>query len=137
MTTDHHKARRTGPARSSSIGTLLYVMLGPIVWAAHLGVIYAFQSVACAVARDAVMADKATELSAFVIAGATLVAFAALCLCAVFRYRAAALFGAAAWPEIQQRAHASMMRSLVLLSAFAVAAQAGVALLVPTCGTLR
>lgn len=120
----------------STMQTIAYLLFGPIVWAAHLTLIYGAQSVACAVLapslRPAFGALDAVQLTIVV---ATI---AALLIVAVGWYALTNPGGAMSegkdegTPFIEDT-----MRLLVVLSAFGISAAGSAALVLPTCDALR
>jgi hypothetical protein len=115
--------------KRSGIGTVVYMVLGLIIWAAHLTVIYASQSALCA--------RGIAGMVPYVVAAATVVALAVLATLVAMPRRFAALIGAANWEEAQQRFCDRLAVALAGLSLFAVAAEGAAILFVSTCATLR
>lgn len=119
----------TSRRADTAAGALLYLLLGPILWAGHLTAIYGTQSVLCAkAAADAVPA---------IIAVVTALALALIAVAVLAPSRTARLFAGSAWSESTQRFMRNAMVTLALLSAFGIAAQGAIALFIPTCPALR
>lgn len=120
---------RTSVPRSSTVGTVVHIVIGPVIWAAHLMVIYASQSALCA-------RSLAAPVPVVVIA-ATMVAAAGLVLAAALPSRVAILFRASDWPAPRQRFNNHLSVVLAVLSLLAVCAEGATAILVASCGALR
>jgi hypothetical protein len=119
----------TEPAGRPAASTIIYVLIGPIVWALHFFALYGPQSMLCA--------RGLPEAVPPIVAVATLAAAATL-LFAIWRPgRLARLMRADGWPQAPQQFLRHVMQALAVLSLFAVAAAAAVALFVPSCAALR
>lgn len=115
------------------VGTILFMLFGPIVWAVHLGVSYALHAALCA-------ADDRLPLSPsdlpWLLGGAT--AIAALALAAALAIPGTVRTTLRAVNEGEQAAFATtVMRILSLLSLFGVAYFGLAMLVVPVCLPLR
>jgi hypothetical protein len=111
------------------MGIVFAVLFGPLVWAAHLVVLYGVHASVCAAASK--VGGQPDSLLP-VLAVATLIALALVSLPLVFAKRFAGFVSARA-PEDESRFLLMLMRWLAALSAVAVVAS-GIALLtVPPC----
>jgi hypothetical protein len=112
--------------------TLFGVLFGPIVWAAHLTLIYGLQSVACALASPspALLGLDPVQLAIAALTAAALLAIAAHS--AVARQPA----GNTGEEELAAFLDGAMLL-LALLSAFGITGQGGAALIIPACPPLR
>ena len=118
-----------GPGRST-VGTLVYLLIGPVIWAAHFMTVYAAQGWLCAIgaAQDRIIA------AVFALTLPPLLALAA----ALFMPAGLArLLRASDWGEETQHFLAGAMRLLSLLSLLAVLYFATAAALLPACPALR
>lgn len=109
-----------------------YSLLGPLLWAAHLGILYGVHHVACVASRNA------AEVWAWVATGAATTLFVA------------ALIVQIVWPAAVLRAFGApieetdlgvflmpVARWLSALSIFGVVAAAGAVVVLPVCHELR
>jgi hypothetical protein len=112
------------------MGIILAVLFGPIVWAAHLLVLYGAHAVVCAAAART---GDTTALLVPVFASTTALALALAALPLLMPRRLVGLFHWRGHAEGEDRFLQSLMRWLAGLSLVAVAAN-GIALLtVPVC----
>jgi hypothetical protein len=119
----------TGSVRYA-MGTLMFLCLGPLIWAADLTVIYGTQSSLCAFGGP-------TPLVTMLVIGCSVVAALLTVLVArrptpVFRVLVGAPAGGEQWPFLQ-----GLMQMLSGLSVLAIAYFAIAAALLPACGALR
>lgn len=114
----------------STLGTIAFLLLGPIVWAVHFGALYGVQSVACAVASSGGAARP--WIIAFILV-ATIIALAVLGASLARPRHFEALLHARTWPEHQLAFQRRAMRVLVILSVFAVAAPATALPIIDAC----
>ena len=113
----------------SNLGTLLYFLTGPLVWALHFGVLYAGQSMLCAL-------GAASPVSAFVTI-VTLFALAFIAFALVVPDILRDGQGAQHWAEEVQIFLDSAMRILAFLSGMGVIWGGITAFLLPACAALR
>ena len=99
----------------STVGTLVFILLGPIIWAAHLTLMYAAQSVLCARGLSGPVP--------LVVAGTTLIGCAALIVVMVAPSGTARMLNAAHWREPQGTFNARLAVLLAALSLFGVCAE--------------
>lgn len=120
----------------STAGTVLYMLLGPVLWAAHFTIAYAAHWSLCATG----LADIriiGIGIVPMIITLATLAMLAVLAWASLRPRRAARIFRAGGWENPAQSFHASVMRLLALLSAFGIIAAALSPLMLPVCTGLR
>ncbi|GHA36075.1 hypothetical protein GCM10007989_35170 [Devosia pacifica] len=118
------------------IGTLVFLMAGPILWAAHLTLIYGSQSALCGFAVGTGPSGSNTLASASVIAGTVLVLGLLLALL-IWPHPVYKTLSGAKMPGDQQPLMLFVMRFLNGLSILAVL-YAGVAVqLLDACADLR
>jgi hypothetical protein len=113
--------------------TLFDVLFGPIVWAAHLTLIYGLQSVACALASPLAPALIGLDPVQLAIAALTAAALLAIASRAAVARRPA---GGTREGELAAFLDGVML-VLMLLSALGIAGQGGAALIIPACPPLR
>jgi hypothetical protein len=92
-----------------------YLLFGPIVWAAHLGVVYAGQSLLCAKAGA-----PGYGVVQIAIGGVTTAAVLALLLAILAPVRLRTTLRASGWDDADQRLLDGAMRLLSILSLFGV-----------------
>lgn len=115
----------------STAGTIFYILLGPLLWAAHFTLIYFMQSMLCAHQAAGGGAVPA------VVGGATILFLAAAGAALAAPRRAQAAMGAAGWPAAEAGFHTTLMRLLALLSAAGILWAGLAALVIPDCPALR
>lgn len=118
------------------IGTLIFIMIGPILWAAQLTLIYGSQSSLCAFGIG-VGADGGNALAAGIVVAATVLCMA---LGAVAMARPETSYGlitGAHVPDEQWGFLIRVMRVLAGLSLLAMFYAALGAVLLPACAQLR
>lgn len=111
------------------MGTILAVLFGPLVWAAHLMVLYGAHASVCAAAGNA---GGSSGPIVSVLALATAIALALISLPLTFPKGFAGLFSAGASAD-EKRFMLSLMRWLAALSVVAVTANGIALLIVPPC----
>jgi hypothetical protein len=119
---------RTGPRHGKAVATLLYLLFGPLVWAAHLTIGYGAHTLACA-------KGGGPALAAWIVSAATAVGVAILIgamVYAVGRRRAAQ-----AADEPVRRFEHDVMGLLALLSTAGVVWGGATVLFVSPCMMLR
>lgn len=120
-------------AREPLAGALFYMLLGPIVWAVHLTVVYAGHAVLCV--KGVMQGALASRIIPFGVALATIVALAALLIAVLAaNSRPGRSSVPASAPALFQD---KVMMTLALLSAFGVVWAGASALIVEPCLTLR
>lgn len=117
------------------LGVLIYIISGPLIWAAHLFVVYAAQSVACTfIAPPGPGVGNVVSVSVILATIAGAIATGWLCL----RPSGvkASLFGNASHvsPSIFEN---SLMRLLAGLSLVGILWAGMAAMILPACGALR
>ena len=112
------------------MGIVLAVFFGPIVWAAHLLVLYGAHAVVCAAAARTA---GTTGLLVLVFALATALALALVAVPLLMPRRLAGLFYRRGHAEGEDRFLLSLMRWLAGLSLVAVVANGIALLMVPVC----
>jgi hypothetical protein len=121
-------ANTHGADTASGVGTLVYLTIGPILWALHLAVVYGLQPVLC---------RYSVEVNLAVVGIATVTALVVL-LGAVARPKVLArLLHARAPSQASRRFHRRVMRWAALLSAAGIIWAGAAALVVPACEGLR
>ena len=122
------KYRPEGSAWPSTVGTLAYILSGPLVWALHLTVIYGGHTLAC-------NQEGAGGTTAWLVIAATVTSLCIL-LPVAFSQRIASLFGVVEKttdrPEYQ-----ALARSLAGLSAIAVIWSGAAVAFVTACTQVR
>lgn len=117
-----------------AIGTILYMLFGPLVWAAHLMLIYGPQSIACGFyssPRPPLLPGLDLVQTAIAAASVISLAIVAVPFVAGLQRRP---------PTREDDLDAflgSTMRLLAVLSALGIAAAGATALVLPTCLALR
>jgi hypothetical protein len=117
-----------------TVGTIIYILFGPIVWAVHLLLIYGFQSAGCA------LTGYSRDLAFYGTWGIVLItAIAALKLgfAAVRPNLLERSLGADVWTGNLRAGNRAMMRLLAGLSIYAILASGLAPLIVPICASLR
>ena len=117
-------------AGRSSAGTIFYILIGPIVWAAHFAVLYFVQSMLCA-------HGTAERFVPIIIGAATLVAILQLAAAPLLPRTTAGMFRASGWDAEAHAFHVRVMTGLAILSAAGVVWAALPALLLDSCLPLR
>jgi hypothetical protein len=118
-------------------GALVYLLLGPLVWAAHLFLVYAPQSMLCAF-RLTGFANAGPLLIEAVVGAVTLLAAIPLLLAILFPHGAARLLRAAGFLRGENGAFMVLvMRLLAALSLAGVLWAGATLLLLPACAQLR
>ena len=112
------------------------MLLGPILWAAHLAVIYGAQSTLCALGISAVR-GPAVSLVAVVTTLATVVVLGLLAVAILAPRALSRRLRAASWSMPAQRFCDRIMVLLAMLSACGVIWAGATVLLVPACPPLR
>lgn len=125
MTEESSRARDDS---SSTAGTFVFVLLGPIVWALHLAVVYGMQ-ISCAAAASR---PSIGETLALAVLGATAAALAFLAVAAWRSHAAARMLRVRASRFLER-----VMRLLILLSVVGIAWVGTAALVLPACLQLR
>lgn len=122
--------------RGSMSGTVLFLLVGPLVWALHFAVCYAAQSLLCTLGlTQAVLWDlDATKL--FVVA-ATLLAAGSLAVALMARGSVARMLCVVEPEEHQRSFHRGVMFWAASLSIVAVAWTGATIFIVDSCGQLR
>ncbi len=130
------ETRNANAGRRSTAGTLLYMLIGPVVWSAHLGVIYFGQSMLCAHGL-AGRSVAGMGIIPFLILSATLISLALL-LAAVVAPAAASRFArASGWFGQDVAFYRRVMVLLAILSAVGVVWAGATTLAIPDCPQLR
>ncbi|MGE0701058.1 MAG: hypothetical protein AB7O57_18325 [Hyphomicrobiaceae bacterium] len=116
--------------RGSTVGTLAFMLVGPLIWAAHFTFAYGYQSVACAIGdRYPVLQDNIV----LPLVLATLLAAALLVFSLVLHPALETLARAASWQPPQIAFQRRVMLSLAVLSLFGVVAGGTAVLVLPPC----
>lgn len=122
------------PTRKPMIGAVLCMLIGPIVWAIHFTMTYATHTLLCT-GGIASSEGRGFGLTALAVSALTIIALAALLIAGaaprVLRRRGKA------FEECSEAFLARVMRSLILLSAFAIAITGATALILVPCVALR
>ena len=123
-TTEH------GPGGSTA-GTIFYILLGPILWAAHFTLIYFAQSMLCAhgLAGSGVVPT--------IVGIATLVVLGAIGAALLSPHAVRRLMHAGGWSDAELAFHTRLMMGLAVLSAAAIAWAGLAAVVIPSCPLLR
>lgn len=117
--------------RGSTLGTIVYVLAGPIAWAVHVTVIYGFQSTACAVH------PSPEWLVDIVVTIATAIAAAVSAFVALRHETAAHALGAGGWPDETRQFTRRVMTLLALLSIFGIVGAGAATFILPACDMMR
>lgn len=124
---------RTHGDLGSMLGTFIYLLIGPIVWAFHLAAIYGSQLL-CAVSQSGLFG---TRLISSIVIAATVAALAPLAA-AAWRPRAMArLLRVCTRSDKEIRFLDRVMRLLVTLAVAGIAWAGATALVIPPCAQLR
>jgi hypothetical protein len=119
--------------RASVVGTILFILFGPIVWAAHLGVSYAAHAALCAAGNRLPLGPNALP---WVLGAATIVAVLLIAVALLSPNVVRTPVGAVRQGEDATFATA-VMRTLGLLSLTGVGYFGLTMLLLPLCLPLR
>lgn len=114
-----------------AVGTLLFMLFGPIIWSLHFATIYTVQAVTCAVA------PMSTGWVRWLLGAATVLAAGAMLAAVRWPAAFAGWWGVDCWPVAQSRFFVGVMRLLALLSLFALLALGAKIAWLPPCATLR
>jgi hypothetical protein len=128
---------RMGPSSNrQGIGTLIFILVGPIVWAAHLTLVYGSQSSLCAfnAGEDGSGGNSAVVA---IILFATIAGIGAVGFSAVHPSFVHALIARAAPPAEQAEFIVTIMRILAGLSILAMLYAGLGAIILPACHQLR
>jgi len=117
-------------------GAILYLLAGPIIWAAHLLLVYGPQSALCAFRVTGMAAAEPWLISALV-AGVTVLAMAAIALILWRPRRTARFFRFDTASDGQRSFVISVMRLLAVLSLIGIAWAGATTLLLAPCAQLR
>lgn len=117
------------------IGTLIFILTGPIVWAAHLTLVYGSQSSLCAFNAGDGSGGNSTVVA--IILFATIASIAAVGFSAVHPGFVHALIARAAPPAEQAEFIVTIMRILAGLSMLAMLYAGLGAIILPACHQLR
>ncbi len=126
---------RTG-AQPSTAGTIFYLLIGPIVWSAHLTALYFSQSMLCA-HRLAELTIAGVGVVPFIIVTATAVALAMLIAAMLAPAALERLANASGGSRSEMAFRRRVMMALAILSATGVAWAGATILMLPTCAQLR
>ncbi len=134
MNGTEHPASQSREPRPA-VRTLLYLLFGPIVWAAHLTVIYGAQSVVCALSTSPPRTGASIDSVHTIVLIATIAALSALAA----GWLRLGNPGGSMSEGIEDRNHflESVMHVLVGLSALGVLGAGAAALVLPSCPALR
>jgi len=119
--------------RASVVGTMLFILFGPIVWAAHLGVSYAAHAALCAAGDRLPLGANALP---WVLGAATVVAVLVITIAMLSPQLVRAPIGAVREGE-DARFATAVIRTLGLLSLMGVGYFGLTMLLLPLCLQLR
>jgi len=117
-----------------TVGTLIYILFGPIVWAVHLTIIYGFQSAGCALTG---YSAGFSFYGALGIALVTAIAALKLLAAALWPSLIERGLGASTWGGELHAGNRTIMRWLAGLSIFAVLASGLAVFIIPVCASLR
>lgn len=112
---------------------MAYLLLGPILWAAHFALIYGMQSSLCRLAGT----EHGNSAAAPVVAVTTLLVLLLLAAVLLAPGAASRILHAAPWPDATQRFCDRIMALLAVLSLFGVIWAGATAILLPACPPLR
>ncbi|MBB2971395.1 hypothetical protein [Mesorhizobium sp. RMAD-H1] len=118
------------------VGAILYLLVGPIIWAGHLLLVYGPQSALCAFRITGMAAAEAWLISGLVM-GVTVIAMAAIAVILWRPHRTARLFRFHTASDDNRSFAISVMRVLGVLSLFGVAWAGATTLLLDPCAQLR
>jgi hypothetical protein len=123
------EATKRRRSEKSLVRVAFNLTLGPLIWAAHLAVVYGVHSIGCA--RDLFGSGLfGLDQPQLIIAGAT--------VCAVLGVAVGLLVPGPAQPmEQEQRFERGVALGLAGLSIFGVLAAGAAALIIPACAALR
>ncbi|MBU1209981.1 MAG: hypothetical protein KJ587_01760 [Alphaproteobacteria bacterium] len=124
------------PRPGSTVGTIVYILLGPIIWAAHFTALYFGQSVTCQITGSGRPETIASAINLGIWA-ATAIAASLLAMALHSPARFEVLFGTDVWQSDQRGFHRQTMAVLSGLSLFAILAAASGTLLIDPCAVLR
>jgi hypothetical protein len=122
-------AKRERRGRSTP-GTILYILLGPILWSAHFTVLYSVQSMLCA-------HGVGEHLVPVIVAAATMVAVLVTGVLILLPNATSRIFGAGGWEGDAAVFHVRAMRGLAALSTAAIVWGGLTSVFIPGCLTLR
>lgn len=120
---------------ASAIGTMLFVLYGPLLWALHFLVVYGGHASLCAVGVEAGVVGLPLPLA--LVWAATLLALAGIAAGLVWPRQVQGFLHAVSLVEIDNRLLVRIMRLLALLSFLAVVFAGLASLIVPYCAQLR
>jgi hypothetical protein len=118
-----------------TIGTLTFILIGPLLWAAHLTAIYGSQSSLCAFDVGVSAGDSNTLVSVLVVV-VTLVCIGFLAV-AIWRPQPILGWLAPGEPPIDLAFLTWVMRALSCLAALAILYAGTASILLPACAQLR
>jgi hypothetical protein len=119
----------------STPGTLLYILVGPVVWGLQFGFLYFVQAVGCARFPGTDGNDMAPLLALIAVSAAFSLAFLVAAL--AWPKWLERLCGVTEWPDGQRENYRLIMRLLNWLSLFAILTANLAILFVPLCETTR
>lgn len=120
---------------ASAVGTMLFVLYGPLIWALHFLVVYGGHASLCAVGVEAGIMGQPVQL--VLVWTATLLALAAIAAGLFWPRQVQGVLHAVSLVEIDNRLLVRIMRLLALLSFLAVVFAGLASLIVPFCAQLR
>jgi len=118
-----------------TIGTLIFILTGPLLWAGHLTAIYGSQSSMCAFGVGT--SDGGQNLLVSGIIGVVTLAFVALIGVAMARPHTVLGWLARREPPPDRTFLTWVMRLLAALSALAIIYAGAAAIILPACAQLR
>lgn len=124
------------PQPGSAVGTIVFLLFGPIVWAGHFAFCYGMQSVACTLASVGQGGSIPVRIDGLIWL-ATLAAAGLIVAALLARRALASLLRADVWSASQSAFQRRTMSWLATLSLFAVIALAVGTLLIDSCALLR
>lgn len=113
---------------ASSVGTLVYLQVGPIAWALHLALVYGLQPMICA---------RSATASTVLVLLATAICLAAVAAALIWSRGLAGVLRARAATQASRRFHRRVMRWAGLLAAVGIIWTGAAATIVPACDPLR
>lgn len=113
---------------ASSVGTLVYLTIGPILWGLHLFTVYGLQPVLC---------SRSAPANTTFVAITTVVLLGLLLAVMLWPHAVARLLHARAASRASRRFHRRVVRWAGLLSAAGIVWAGAAALIVPACQGLR